>query len=106
MKAQAFVAITNVRRVLRDVNDPASAIDRFTPSQARAFALTDACRSGMKPKVLAAANAVTAGAVASYICAVAPADLGRTLRGRRDGRTRLNRAARIDARPVVPSWQK
>ena len=27
MNAQAFVAVTNVRRVLRDINDPNSAID-------------------------------------------------------------------------------
>jgi acetylglutamate kinase len=72
LNAHAFVAITNVSRVLRDVDDPNSAIDSFTPGEARAFAQSDACRSGMKPKLLAAAHAVTAGAAASYICAAAP----------------------------------
>jgi acetylglutamate kinase len=72
MNAQAFVAITNVRRVLRHVGDPNSAIDTFTPSEARVFARSDACLSGMKPKLLAAARAVTAGAAASYICAAGP----------------------------------
>ena len=79
LNAQAFVTITNVRRVLRDVDDPNSAIDTFTSSEARAFARTDACRSGMKPKLLAAAQAVTAGAAASYICAAAPGAIAAAL---------------------------
>ena len=71
LKACAFVAITNVRRVLRDVNDPNSAIDALSSREACAFARSEACRSGMKPKLLAAAGAVTSGALASYICGAA-----------------------------------
>ncbi|HZV76264.1 MAG TPA: acetylglutamate kinase [Candidatus Babeliales bacterium] len=67
--ADAFVAVTNVRRVLRDPDDPASGIDRFTADEAFAFAAGDACRSSMKPKVTAAAGAVKRGAAAAYICA-------------------------------------
>jgi acetylglutamate kinase len=79
LHAQAFVAITNVPRVLRDVHDPNSAIETLTPSEARAFARTDACLSGMKPKLLAAARAATAGAAASYICAAGPSAIASAL---------------------------
>ena len=65
-------ADTNVRRVLGDVTDPKSAIDALTAAEARAFACSDECHCGMKPKLPAAARAVTAGAAASYICAGAP----------------------------------
>jgi acetylglutamate kinase len=68
LAASAFVAITNVRRVLRDVDDDDSAIDRMTPAEAEAFAGSAACKAGMKPKMLAAALAVKAGASAAYIC--------------------------------------
>ena len=56
--------------VLRDPDDSASGIDRLTPDEALAFAAGAACRSGMKPKVTAAAGAVKSGAAAAYICAV------------------------------------
>jgi acetylglutamate kinase len=79
LNAQAFLSITNVRRVLRDINDPNSAIDLFTPSEASAFARSAACVSGMKPKLLAAARAVTAGASASYICAAGVGAIGLAL---------------------------
>jgi acetylglutamate kinase len=72
LRAKAFVTITNVRRVLRDPNDIASGIERLSPAQARAFALDEACGAGMKPKVLAAALAVTSGATVSYICDAKP----------------------------------
>ncbi len=68
LKAEAFVLVTNVPRVLRNPDDPATGIDRMTPLEARAFAASEACRSSMKPKVTAAANAVTLGATAAYIC--------------------------------------
>ncbi len=72
VKAEAFVLVTNVARVLRDPDDPASGIDRMTPEEARAFAATDACRSSMKPKVIAAANAAQAGVEAAYISGAGP----------------------------------
>jgi acetylglutamate kinase len=68
LASRAFIAITDVPRVLRDVNDHTSAIERMTPAEAFAFAEGEACRSGMKPKVRAAALAVENGADASHIC--------------------------------------
>ncbi len=67
--AHAFVLVTNVSRVLRDVDDPSSGIARFTPDEALDFSASDACRSSMKPKLAAAARAVRDGVAAAYICA-------------------------------------
>jgi acetylglutamate kinase len=69
---EAFLAVTNVARVLRDADDPMSGIDRFTPEEALRFAAGDACRSNMKPKLRAAASAAASGAAAAYICACKP----------------------------------
>ncbi len=68
LRARAFVIITNVPRVLRDVDDPRSGIDRMAAAEARAFAASDACRDSMKPKLLGASLAVEGGAGASYMC--------------------------------------
>lgn len=68
----AFIAVTNVPRVLRHADDPTSGIDRLTPNEAMRFAAGEACRSNMKPKLRAAAAAVKDGAAASYICALKP----------------------------------
>lgn len=81
LKADAYVALTNVERVLRDPADPASAIDQITLSDARQFAASDACASGMKPKMLAAIEAVTAGARRAYICAAKPGAIASALAG-------------------------
>ncbi len=72
LKADAFVAITNVRRVFQDPDDPASGMDRLTSDEALAFATSDACRSSMKPKIESAACAVRNGATAAYICSAKP----------------------------------
>lgn len=71
LDVEAFLAVTNVPRVLRDADDPTSGIDRLTPEEALRFAAGDACRSSMKPKLEAAASAAKGGA-ASYICAIKP----------------------------------
>ncbi len=81
LNVEAFVGVTNVSRVLRDADDPSSGIDRFTPAEALLFAAGDACRSSMKPKLQAAAHAVTAGAGAAYICAIKPNAIRSALRG-------------------------
>jgi acetylglutamate kinase len=72
LKASAFVAITNVRRVLRDIDDESTAIEHLSAEEAQAFANSDACQSGMKPKVRAAAFAASGGAAVAFICAAGP----------------------------------
>ncbi len=81
LRADAFIVVTDVPRVLRDPNDDESGIDRLTPEEALRFAATDACRSNMKPKVLAAAGAVRDGAGAAYICAIRPSPIASALAG-------------------------
>ncbi len=81
LRACAFVAITDVARVLRDPDDSASGIDRLTPDEARRFAASDACRSSMKPKLLAAVAAVAGGAAATYICKAKPNAIAAALAG-------------------------
>ena len=81
LSARAFLAITNVPRVLRLPEDSTSGIERFTPEEALRFAASDACRSSMKPKLWAAASAVTGGAAAAYICAVKPNAIASALSG-------------------------
>jgi acetylglutamate kinase len=81
LRADAFVLVTNVTGVLRDPDDPASRIDRFTPAQASRFSESEACRSSMKPKLLAAAQAVLAGAAAAYICGACDDAIARALAG-------------------------
>ena len=81
VKADAYVAITNVDRVLRDPADPASAIDSFSLGDALQFASSDACESGMKPKMLAAIDAVAGGAARAYICSAKPGAISSALAG-------------------------
>jgi acetylglutamate kinase len=81
LKADAFVLVTNVARVLRDVDDAASGIERLTSDEALRFAGSDACRSSMKPKVIAAATAARNGAAASYICAAKTGTIASALSG-------------------------
>lgn len=81
LRAGAFVLVTNVARVLRDVDDPASGIARFTAQEALNFSTTAACRSNMKPKLQAAALAVRGGAAAAYICAAGTNAIARARAG-------------------------
>ncbi len=69
VKADAYIALTNVDRVLRNPADPSSSIDSLSAADALRFASSVACVSGMKPKMLAAVDAVTGGAARAYICA-------------------------------------
>lgn len=80
LQADAFLLVTNVPRVLSDVDDPMSGIDRFTASEALQFAQSDACRSSMKPKLLAAASAARNGA-AAYICPATASPISSALAG-------------------------
>lgn len=81
LRVEAFVAVTNVARVLRDPEDRRSGIDLFTPEDALRFADGEACRSSMKPKLRAAVSAVRGGAAAAYICGAGPRGIVAALRG-------------------------
>ena len=81
VKADAYIALTNVERVLRDPSDPSSAIEALTLADAEQFAASDACASGMRPKMLAAIDAVSGGASRAYICGFSPPVIARALAG-------------------------
>lgn len=72
LQARAFIILTNVERVRRDPQDPASGIDVMTLEQARAFEDSAACTGGMRPKIQAAVASVERGAAHAVICAAAP----------------------------------
>lgn len=79
--ARAFILLTNISRVLADIQDPSSAIDRLTLASAQAFAKSPACAGGMLPKMTAAVDAVLAGTQASYIAAARPSAIALALSG-------------------------
>lgn len=81
LRARALIVVTNVARVLRDPDDPASGVDAFSAVEAERFARSDACRDSMKPKVRAAVAAVAGGAEAAYLCAAGPNAIAGALRG-------------------------
>ena len=81
VRADAYITLTNVPRVLRDQSDASSAIHELTVSEAQAFARSNACASGMKPKMLAAIGAITGGALRAYICAAQPGAIAGALAG-------------------------
>lgn len=81
LRADVFVAITNVPRVFRDPVDPESGIDVFTIDDALRFAATEACQSSMKPKIEGAVSAIRGGATAAYICAAKPNAITAAVRG-------------------------
>jgi acetylglutamate kinase len=81
LRADVFVAVTNVPRVFRDPGDPASGIDAITPDEALRFAASKACQSSMKPKIEGAACAVRDGAVAAYICSAKPNAIAAAIEG-------------------------
>jgi acetylglutamate kinase len=62
LHADAYVVITNVDGVRRDVADSASVLDRITLAQARGFLADGTFTGGMIPKARAAVAAVEAGA--------------------------------------------
>lgn len=81
VRADAYITLTNVPRVLRDQSDTSSALHELTVAEAQAFARSDACTSGMKPKMLAAIGAITGGALRAYICAAQPGAIAGALAG-------------------------
>jgi acetylglutamate kinase len=81
LRADAYITLTNVARVLRNPADPSSAISKLTIAEAQSFAASENCASGMRPKILAAIEAVGAGVKRAYICAAQPGALAGALAG-------------------------
>ena len=79
--ADAFITLTNVRRVLRDPADPSTAISLLSLPEAEAFSVSPGCQSSMLPKMQAAIAAVAGGASRAYICAAKPNAIAEALAG-------------------------
>jgi acetylglutamate kinase len=62
LRADAYVVITNVDGVRRDLHDPASVIARLDVAQAQGYLADGTFSDGMVPKMRAAIDAVHAGA--------------------------------------------
>jgi acetylglutamate kinase len=62
LRADAYVVLTNVAGVRRDLGDPASVIPRLTLDEAHGFLADGTFSAGMRPKMRAAIEAVTGGA--------------------------------------------
>jgi len=66
LKADAFVAITNVDGLMEDPDKPDSRIDRITPLEARSL-FGSVIKGGMIPKIEACLSALEQGVKAAYI---------------------------------------
>jgi acetylglutamate kinase len=62
LQADAYVVLTNVAGVRRDLRDPASVIPRLTLAEAQGFLADGTFSDGMRPKMRAAIEAVRGGA--------------------------------------------
>jgi len=81
LQADAYVVLTNVAGVRRDVNDPASVIPRLTIGEAQGFLADGTFGEGMRPKMRAAIVAVSGGARRAVIGAAVRDGIGAALAG-------------------------
>jgi len=81
LRADAYVVVTNVDRVRRDVHDAASGIERLTVREARAYLADGTFDGGMKPKMASALHALGAGARTAIVAGTGPGALDRALAG-------------------------
>ena len=79
--AEAYVVITNVARVLRDVHDPASAIEQLTVAEALILIADGTFADGMRPKIVGALDALRRGAQRAIITGAHESAISAALRG-------------------------
>lgn len=81
LHADAYVVVTNVAGVRRDLADPASVIPRLTIPQAEGFIADGTFSDGMIPKMRAAIDAVRAGARRAVIAGAGEGGIAAALAG-------------------------
>jgi len=81
LRADAYVIVTNVERVRRDVADPASGIAELTAAAARAALADGTFDGGMRPKMESALDALSRGAKTAVIAGSGPHAIARALAG-------------------------
>ena len=81
LQAEAYVVITNVARVLRDVSDAASAIERLTVADAKRWVADGSFSGGMRPKIVGALDALHRGARRAIIVGARRGAINEALQG-------------------------
>ena len=81
LEADAFVAITDVAKIRREVDDPASAVDHLSLSEAKEWKAGGRLAGGMIPKVDAAFEALRLGAERAIVAGAGPEAISRALAG-------------------------
>lgn len=81
LAADAYVVITNVAGVRRDLADPSSVIPRLSADQAEAFLVDGTFSDGMIPKMAAAIRAVRGGARRAVVAGAGPGAILAALAG-------------------------
>ena len=79
--ADAYVVITNVAGVRRDLHDLGSVIPRLTVAEAEGFLADGTFADGMIPKMRAAIDAVRGGARRAVVAGAGPGAIAAALRG-------------------------
>ena len=81
LHADAFLIVTDVSRVRRDVRDADSGIARMTQSEARGYLAAGVFEGGMLPKIESALEALARGAVSVVIGGPGPGAVASALAG-------------------------
>lgn len=81
LRADAYVVITDVAGVRRDVSDRHSVIPKLTPAEANALLASGALVGGMIPKLEAALAAVRGGARRAVVAGAGPGAIEAALNG-------------------------
>ena len=79
--ADAFIAITDVPKIRRDLADPTSAVDRLDSAEIEAWRAQGLLGGGMLPKVDAALEALRRGAKRAIVAGAVPEAVRRALAG-------------------------
>src|SRR5579875_2041500 len=81
LRADAYIVVTDVPRILRDRNDPTSGIEALSAAEARRLMAAGVFADGMIPKAQAAIAAVEHGVARAVVCAAGANAIGRALAG-------------------------
>jgi len=81
LRVDAFVAITDVAKIRRHLEDPASAIDVLTAGEATEWRALGSLAGGMIPKVDAALEALRRGAKRAIVAGAGPGAIRNALSG-------------------------
>jgi acetylglutamate kinase len=81
LRADAFIALTDVAKIRRDPEDPGSAVDRLTAEEAGRWEREGALVGGMIPKVDAALEALRKGARRAVVAGAGPQAVHSALAG-------------------------